>query len=86
MREIPLSEFGLMTVADVCAEKGLAPKTVQNWINAGLLPVVVVGSGRSAKFLLREEDVKAFTPPARGRPAKEKSDPKKGKPKKAGKK
>lgn len=72
MREIPLSEFGLVTVADVCAARGWASKTVQNWIRAELLPVVVIGSGRSAKFLLRESDVKAFVPPARGRPAAKK--------------
>lgn len=68
MVEIPLSEFGLMTVAEACAAKGWAAKTVQNWIGAGLLPAVVIGAGRSARFLLRKSDVKAFVPPPRGRP------------------
>lgn len=66
MREIPLSEFGLVTVAEAVAAKGWAAKTVQNWINAGLLPAVVIGAGRSARFLLRRSDVDAFTAPPRG--------------------
>lgn len=66
MREIPLSEFWLVTVAEVAAARGWAPKTVQNWVNAGLLPAVVIGAGRSARFLLRQTDVDAFTPPPRG--------------------
>lgn len=68
MREIPLSEFGLESVPDVCVRKGWAAKTVQNWINGGLIPAVVIGAGRSARFLLRTTDVDAFTPPPRGRP------------------
>lgn len=70
MRVIPLSSYALETVPEVCERKGKgwSASTVQNWIHAGLLPVVVVGSGRSAKFLLRTEDVDQFTPPARGRP------------------
>lgn len=68
MREIPLSEFGLATVAEVCARKGWAPKTVQNWIRSGLLAAAVVGSGRSAKYLLRLADVEDLVPPRRGAP------------------
>lgn len=64
-REIPLSEHGLATVADVVAAKGWSAKTVQNWVRAGLLPVVPVGSGRGT-FLLRLSDVEAFVPPPRG--------------------
>jgi hypothetical protein len=66
VREIPLSDFGLETVAEVCARKGWAPKTVQNWIRWELIPVVPVGTGRSAKFLVRSSDVDAFEPPKRG--------------------
>ena len=71
MREIPLSVFGLESVPDVSARKGdgWSVRAVQNWIAAGLLPVVVVGVGRSAKFLLRTRDVDAFSPPGRGRKA-----------------
>jgi hypothetical protein len=70
MQEIPLSTYGLETVAEVCQRKKWSAKTVQNWVNAGLLPAVVIGAGRSAKFLLRTEDVNSFTPPPRGRPVK----------------
>jgi hypothetical protein len=73
VNEIPLSEFGLETVAEACARKGWAPKSVQNWVKANLLPVVPVGSGRGT-YLLRRSDVDAFTKPPRGRP-KAKPDP-----------
>jgi hypothetical protein len=67
MRPISLAKFGLETVADACARKGWAPKTVQNWVNAGLMPAVPVGGGRGT-FLLVIEEVNGFTPPPRGRP------------------
>jgi hypothetical protein len=68
MRVVPISVFGLETVQEVSARKGdgWSIRAVQNWINAGLLPVVVVGAGRSAKFLLRTRDVNKFAPPGRG--------------------
>jgi hypothetical protein len=68
MRELPLSDFGLETIASACARKGWVVTTTQKWVQRGLLPVVVVGSGRSAKHLLRVADVDGFTPPPRGRP------------------
>jgi hypothetical protein len=71
MRELSLSEFGLERVADACARKGWAAKTVQNWIGKGLLPAVVLGTGRGATYLVRIEDVDAFEPPPRGRPPKQ---------------
>lgn len=74
MREISLADHGLETVADACARMGWAAKTVQNWVKGGLLPAVVLGTGRGSTFLLRVKDVTAFAPPPRGRPA--------GKPKK----
>lgn len=69
VREIPLGDFGLETVAQACARKGWAAKSVQNWIRAGLIPAVAVGGGRgSGTFLLRTRDVDTFAPPPRGRP------------------
>lgn len=70
MKEFSLSEHGLETVADACARKGWAARSVQNWINAGLLSVAVVGSGRTRKFILRKADVDAFVLPTRGAPRK----------------
>jgi len=74
--EISLAEFGLETVADVCARKGWAAKTFQNWVKADLLPVVPVGGGRGT-YLLRKTDIDSFTPPPRGRPKAEPEEPKK---------
>ena len=85
--EIPLSKYGLVTVDDAAATKGWAVRSVQNWIAAGLIPFVRAGTGRRCVYLLREEDVKTFIPPARGRPpakkpaAKGKARPKKQNPK-----
>lgn len=66
--EIPLSSFGLETVPQVSARKGKgwSPKTVQNWVNAGLLPAVVLGTGRGSMFLVRTVDADKFVPPPRG--------------------
>src|SRR5262245_52930792 len=68
VRELPLSDFGLMTVAQACEAKGWTPTTVSRWVRAGLIPAVVIGTGKGALFLLRRSDVAEFTPPARGRP------------------
>ena len=66
--EIPLSEFGLLTVDGAAALRGWRVRTVQKWIADGLLPAVCAGKGRRGVYLLREKDVRAFTPPTRGRP------------------
>lgn len=72
MIEIPLSAFGLETVAEACERMNWRATTVQKWVRADLLPVVVIGAGRSAKFLLRSEDVDHFKKPAMGRPREDK--------------
>lgn len=77
IREMRLDEFGLMTVAGAAALKACSEKTVQNWVRAGLLAAVVLGTGRGAIFLVRGADVKALVPPPRGRPS-DKPAPKKG--------
>jgi predicted site-specific integrase-resolvase len=69
--EIPLSDYGLVTVDDAAQRRGWVVRTVQKWIMDGLLPVVCAGKGKRGVYLLREEDVTAFTPPARGRPKKD---------------
>lgn len=68
MKSLDLSEFGLCDVAGACAIRGWSPKSVQNWVRSGLLPALVIGSGRGATFLLRVADVQAFVTPPRGRP------------------
>jgi excisionase family DNA binding protein len=68
VREIPLSDVGLVTVEEAAAAKGCDPSTVRRWASRGNIPVIVVGKGRSAKFLLRKTDVDGFTPPPVGYP------------------
>lgn len=66
MREIPLSDFGLETVAQACARMKWPAKSVSNWIHNGLLSVVgPVGPGRGT-FLLLTKEVDAFERPPRG--------------------
>jgi hypothetical protein len=68
--QFPLSDAGLIAVKDAADRRGWAVKSVQNWINAGLIPFTVAGGGMRTVFLLWIKDVDAFTPPPRGRPAK----------------
>jgi hypothetical protein len=68
MREIPLSDVGLISVDDAAARRKVNERTIRLWIQAGLLPVIVVGAGKRATYLLRAADVTAFTAPRRGAP------------------
>lgn len=68
MKIITLAELGLCTVEEAAAKRGCDPATVRRWASRGEIPCVVVGTGRSAKYLLRVADVDAFTPAPRGRP------------------
>lgn len=63
-----LSDYGLETVADACARKGWSVKTVSNWVRLGELPAITVGTGRSAKYIVRTVDVDAMILRPRGRP------------------
>lgn len=64
VREIPLSEVGLETVEQAAARRGQAPATVRRLVAVGQIPAVIVGSGRSARYLVRPADVDAV--PVRG--------------------
>jgi hypothetical protein len=68
MNTLPLSLLGLESVPEVSARKGAgwSAAIIQRRIKAGELPVFVVGTGRSAKFLLRTVDVDKFSPPGQG--------------------
>lgn len=68
MTVIPLSSFGLISVEDAARRRNCDPSTVRRWASRGEIPVVVVGSGRSAKFLLRIADVESFVPGTVGAP------------------
>jgi excisionase family DNA binding protein len=68
IREIPLSDVGLMSVETAAQLKGCDPSTVRRWAARGEIPVIVVGTGRSRKFLLRKTDVDGFTPKPPGSP------------------
>ena len=75
--EIPRSEYGLETVHEAATRRRLKVRSVQNWIAAGLLPVVCAGTSRRRVYLLRIKDVDAFKPRPRGRPPAEKKPKKK---------
>lgn len=65
MNIVPLAELGLILVADAAKIHGVTPEAVQQWIRAGRLPVIVVGTGRSVVYLLRVVDVESFKRPKR---------------------
>lgn len=41
-------------------------KQVRNYINAGLLPAIKTGSGKRVVYLIRADDLAAFTRPHNG--------------------
>jgi excisionase family DNA binding protein len=71
MREIPLSELGLISVADAAARMGCTVRSVQRWIALGNLAAAVAASGNRRTYLLRIADVDAFQVRPVGRPRKE---------------
>lgn len=66
--EFSLASVGLIDVRGACERRKWNAKSVQNWINAGLLPACFATGSKRRTFLLRIADVDAFTPPPRGRP------------------
>lgn len=78
VREITLADLGLETCGRAAARRGCDPATVRRWVSLGWIPAAVVGSGRTAVYLVRVSDVDRFTPPpVFGRAAGGKSAPKK---------
>ncbi|MDY3555283.1 helix-turn-helix domain-containing protein [Gemmata sp. JC717] len=67
VREIPLSEVGLETTEQAATRRGQSPATVRKLVADGLVPAVVVGAGRAARYLVRPCDVDAV--PIRGKGA-----------------
>lgn len=67
VREIPLSEVGLETTEQAAARRGQSAATVRKLVADGLVPAVVVGTGRSARYLVRPADVDLI--PLRGKGA-----------------
>lgn len=65
---IPLSRFGLVTVEEAAALRGVSARRVQQYVEGGRIPVVVVGEGRNRKYLLARADVEAFAPEPPGAP------------------
>jgi hypothetical protein len=68
MIEIPLSDMGLISVDDAAARRHVNERTIRMWIEKDLLPVIVVGKGKRASYLLRAADVTTLVAPARGAP------------------
>jgi excisionase family DNA binding protein len=57
--EVPLADFGLVTVADFAVQRHYPPEDVRRWVNVGLIRAVLVPHTR----LLRVSDCEAFVPP-----------------------
>jgi hypothetical protein len=59
VRELKLSEFGLETVEDAAGRRNQHPTTIRKLVADGAIPAVVIGTGRSARYLVRPKDVDA---------------------------
>lgn len=61
----------LFTTVQVAERYGVEVQTVSGWCKRGLFPHMRLGprTGRGAIYLIPACDLKAFVPPARGRPA-----------------
>jgi excisionase family DNA binding protein len=69
-------DAGYLTTTEAAAllqERGIMIKadTIKHWIGRGLLKAHRIGSGQRSYWLIRREDLEAFTPPKNGRPKKE---------------
>jgi excisionase family DNA binding protein len=74
--EIPRIDAGWLTTAEAAERRGWSLSAVQKWVAEGLLPAMLVGSGRNrTSYLLRVKDVDRFVPPVRGRPWPKKERP-----------
>lgn len=56
----------MLTTAQVADRFGVSKRTVQSWINRGLLPAVRMGRD----WFVTDTDVDKFTMPLNGRPVK----------------
>lgn len=68
MGELSLDSLGLLTLAEAAARREVSTRTVERWVRAGL-DHLVVGEGRTRRYLFRVADVDAYTPNPRGAPA-----------------
>lgn len=69
MRELKLSDFGLETTEQAAARRGQNGATVRKLVADGVIPAVVIGAGRTARYLVRPADVDAVPVRTRGAPA-----------------
>lgn len=68
MTELSLAEFGLETTDQAALRRGQHQATVRKWVADGRIPAVVIGSGRTARYLVRIADVDAIPVRTRGAP------------------
>jgi len=67
VQELKLSDFGLETTEQAAERRGQSQQTIRNLVASGEIPAVVIGAGRSARYLVRPEDVDKV--PVRGKGA-----------------
>lgn len=78
VRELSISEFGLETTEQAAARRGQHPATLRQLVADGTIPAVVLGAGRTRRYLVRPADVDAVPVRGRGAPAKNANAAKKG--------
>lgn len=66
VRELKLSDFGLETTDEAATRRGQSQAHVRRLVADGEIPAVVIGVGRSARYLVRPTDVDAVPVRSRG--------------------
>lgn len=69
MKRIEARTLGLLTIDQAAEKRGVTSMTIRNWINRGILPVVVFPGGEREFFLVKERDLAKAKAPTMGRPA-----------------
>ena len=71
IRVVELSDYGLLSVADAAARRGVSARTVQRWVAIGGIPVALAAAGRNGTggvYLIPVKELDAFQPGPMGAP------------------
>jgi len=71
IRVVELSAYGLLSVADAAARRGVSARTVQRWVAIGAVPVALAAAGRNGTggvYLIPVKELDAYAPGPMGAP------------------
>lgn len=68
MRAVELEPYGLLTVEQAAKRRGVAPRTVQRWVENDGISVVLLGTARNRVYLIPVAELDAYVPGPKGAP------------------